>query len=101
MDINAEKIKALRHSKGWTQQHLSEICGLSLRTIQRVERHGAASKETALSLCAAFEQTIETILPLEGESGEQEETVHISLYVQISIFVIGGVLGALLMKLFG
>ena len=98
MDINAEKIKSLRHSKGWTQQHLADACDLSLRTIQRVERHGAASKESALSLCAVFEQTIESIIPPVEEPGE---VVTFSLNPQLLVFVFGGLFGAGLMKLFG
>lgn len=54
MDVNAKKIKALRKSKGWTQQHLADACAISLRTVQRVERYGNASQETVLSLAAVF-----------------------------------------------
>lgn len=33
----AQKIKALRKSKGFSQEALAEISGLSLRTVQRIE----------------------------------------------------------------
>jgi transcriptional regulator with XRE-family HTH domain len=72
MDIRSDKIKALRNQKGWTQQHLADACGLSLRTIQRVERYGAGSKETALSLCSVFEIELADILVLE-ETEQQAE----------------------------
>ena len=55
MDVNAKKIKTLRTSNGWTQQHLADACAISLRTVQRVERYGNASQETVLSLAAVFE----------------------------------------------
>jgi transcriptional regulator with XRE-family HTH domain len=98
LNINAEKIKSLRQSKGWTQQHLADACDLSLRTIQRVERHGVASKETVLSLCAVFEQTMASIIPIEEEL---EQVMSFSFFTQVPVFLIGGVLGAILMKLFG
>jgi len=45
----------LRQSKNWTQQHLAEVCSLSLRTIQRVEKDGVASNETVGAYAAIFE----------------------------------------------
>jgi transcriptional regulator with XRE-family HTH domain len=66
MDVNAKKIKALRKSKGWTQQHLADACAISLRTVQRVERYGNASQETVLSLAAVFEiSQIDIVVPEE------------------------------------
>lgn len=42
MDNNqlANKVKALRKSKGYSQEALAEISGLSLRTVQRIENEG-------------------------------------------------------------
>lgn len=97
MDINVEKIKSLRQSKGWTQQHLASACDLSLRTIQRVERHGAASKETALSLCSVLEQTMENIIP---HAEEIDDVKIVALYTQVPVFVFGCIFGVLLMKIF-
>ncbi len=55
MQLDTSKIRHLRQHKAWTQQQLADICGLSLRTIQRVELHGSASLETGRSLAAAFD----------------------------------------------
>ena len=63
MLINAATVKDARLAKGWTQQQLAEICGLSLRTIQRVESQGQGSMETCNALCAAL--AIERSLLLE------------------------------------
>ena len=38
MQLNQKTIKQLRDDKNWTQQSLADACGLSLRTIQRVEK---------------------------------------------------------------
>ena len=43
MEIDALQIKALRQQHQWTQQQLAEMCGVSLRTIRRVEKEGNAA----------------------------------------------------------
>lgn len=55
MSINADQVRSLREARGWSQEHLAEVAGLSLRTIQRVEAEGRGSRETKLSLAAAFD----------------------------------------------
>jgi len=52
--ICVEKIKALRQDNGWSQDLLAKASGLSLRTIQRIEKEGNASAETQLALAATF-----------------------------------------------
>ncbi len=48
-------IKKLRLQKGWSQEQLADLSGLSARTIQRLERGENASLETLKSLAAVFE----------------------------------------------
>ena len=48
-------IRTLRKKKGWSQEELAEICGLNVRTIQRVESGNKASLETLRSLASVFE----------------------------------------------
>ncbi len=48
-------IKKLRLQKGWSQEQLADISGLSTRTIQRLERGENASLETLKSLASVFE----------------------------------------------
>nr|WP_283254779.1 helix-turn-helix transcriptional regulator [Luteimonas galliterrae] len=54
MKINAELIKRLREERGWSQEHLAAVSGLSARTIQRLEADGKASHESRLALASAF-----------------------------------------------
>ena len=49
-----DKLKSHREAQGWSQSLLSELSGVSRRTIQRVESGSHASKETAMSLAATF-----------------------------------------------
>jgi transcriptional regulator with XRE-family HTH domain len=53
--VNSKKLKQLRLAKNWTQQHLADVCDLSMRTIQRVEKDGVASNETVAAYAAIFE----------------------------------------------
>lgn len=55
MEINAELIKSQRTERNWTQQHLADACGVSLRTIQRVERYGNAANETVMALASVLQ----------------------------------------------
>ena len=55
MDVSAETVKRERQQRGWTQQHLADAAGCSLRTVQRIESHGVASNESVSALCAVFE----------------------------------------------
>jgi transcriptional regulator with XRE-family HTH domain len=48
-------IQKLRLQRGWSQEQLAELSGLSIRTIQRIERGQTASVESLKSLGAVFE----------------------------------------------
>ena len=66
MEVNAIKIKSLRTQRNWTQQHLADACAISLRTVQRVERYGNASKDTLMGLTAVFElEPSDLVVPSE------------------------------------
>src|SRR5688572_31426507 len=54
MKVDSSYIKAERARRAWSQEHLAEVTGLGLRTIQRIEKTGAASYESARSLAAVF-----------------------------------------------
>ena len=47
--------RSLRLQKGWSQQQLADLSGLSVRTIQRIEQGHGASVESLKSLAAVFE----------------------------------------------
>lgn len=48
-------IQKLRLQRGWSQQQLAEMSGLSTRTVQRLEAGKPASMESLKSLAAVFE----------------------------------------------
>lgn len=48
-------VQTLRLKNGWTQEQLATVSGVSVRTIQRIERGEAASAESLKALAAAFD----------------------------------------------
>lgn len=62
MLVDAKNMKRLRLSKNWTQQHLADVCGVSMRTIQRVEKDGVASNETVAAYASVFEKNVADLL---------------------------------------
>ena len=54
-------IQKLRLQRGWSQEQLAELSGLSARTIQRLERGQPASVETLKALGAVFEVDFSTL----------------------------------------
>ncbi len=48
-------VRKLRLQRGWSQDHLSQISGLSVRTIQRIERGQEPSLESLKAFAAVFE----------------------------------------------
>lgn len=68
MKIKAELIKRLREEKHWSQEQLGELCGLNLRTIQRLEKTGNASLESVRAVAAVFE--------LDAKELQIEETIQ-------------------------
>lgn len=100
MEINALKVKNLRSEQHWTQQHLADACGISLRTVQRVERYGNASNETLMSLAAVFNVDRKSLV-LETEPVEviKQGSAFNQKQLLMAATAAGAVIGASLMYL--
>ncbi len=55
MHIDAARIRELRERNAWTQEDLAGEAGLDARTIQRIERSGAASTRSRRAIAAALD----------------------------------------------
>ena len=89
----AQKIKALRSRKGYSQEELSEKTGLSLRTIQRIENGETEPRGDSLKrLAVAFD-----VLPDEivDWTVQENKGFIISLNLSALSFVIFPLLGVL------
>ena len=47
-------VKDLRQERSWSQDYLAELSGLSLRTVQRIESSGKATRDSTSALAEAF-----------------------------------------------
>jgi transcriptional regulator with XRE-family HTH domain len=54
-------IQKLRVQRGWSQEQLAELTGLSVRTIQRIERGQNASAESLKAMASVFEVDFSTL----------------------------------------
>jgi transcriptional regulator with XRE-family HTH domain len=95
MKIDSSYIKAQRTRRAWSQEHLAEVTGLGLRTIQRIEKTGAASYESARSLAAVFEIDVAELRSAPPVAGEPR---RVSLSLRQVLAVVGALVtgGALL-----
>jgi transcriptional regulator with XRE-family HTH domain len=69
LQLRPELIRAEREKRAWTQEHVAELAGLGVRTIQRMEATGTASVESATALSAVLEiplAALRTDLPSAG-----------------------------------
>ncbi|MEC8232394.1 MAG: DUF4019 domain-containing protein [Pseudomonadota bacterium] len=74
MKIDTQKLIELRNAKAWSQQHLADVSGLSLRTIQRIEKNQSASQESVKAIAAAFDGTPDMLLVTPHKNEQQTVT---------------------------
>jgi transcriptional regulator with XRE-family HTH domain len=60
-------VRKLRLQRGWTQEDVARFAGLSVRSVQRVERGQQGSLETMKALAAVFETDVVTL----GNGGQE------------------------------
>lgn len=84
-------VRKLRLQRGWSQEHLAQVTGISVRTIQRIERGCKPGLESAKSLAAVFEVDIsvfnagETTMnePVELKNDERETMEFVKKIVDL------------------
>jgi transcriptional regulator with XRE-family HTH domain len=69
MKVDSSYVKAQREQRAWSQEHLAEVTGLGLRTIQRIESAGTASYESAKALAAVFGVDVADLRDLREPAG--------------------------------
>lgn len=90
MLVDAEKIRTMRLAAGWTQEQFAEICGVSVRTVQRIEKTGVAALETSNALAAVFKVDRQDILAQGGVRPARTEfsSTHVALIATVC-FLLG------------
>jgi transcriptional regulator with XRE-family HTH domain len=97
--INPDIVKSRRQQKSWSQEQLAELSGLSLRTVQRIEKRGTASLESTKALASVFGVDIAS-LSVGAEDSTRQEVSRVALrYIAagaaagLILGLIGGALG--------
>lgn len=95
---DAEKIKRWREERMWSQEHLADLAGIGLRTVQRIENGDNASQDSVMALAAAFNVDVAALtMDPEAEAAksaqksldEKAATVRLSLWIHLAGWVIG------------
>lgn len=68
-------VKKLRLQRNWSQEELAHFSGLSIRTIQRMEKGKPANVESYKSIAAVFEVNVEDIKPELAMNTESNNTL--------------------------
>jgi transcriptional regulator with XRE-family HTH domain len=87
--LDQNKIQKLRTIKCWSQDELASASGLSVRTIQRVEKNGTASLETTKALASVF-----VVSPSELQTSNKIENItfgFICKYAWLVAFAISSI----------
>jgi transcriptional regulator with XRE-family HTH domain len=77
VELNKKTLKIQRDSRAWSLAQLADVSGLSLRTIQRIEKTGVASQESARSLASVYECSITELMVMDLPS-QLEDKFYIS-----------------------
>lgn len=86
MQLNKDQLRRERELRAWSQSHLAEVAGLSMRTVQRIETSGSASLESAKAIAAAFDTHVETLLAQEASVVESTGDRKKSISKRLSAF---------------
>ena len=97
MKVNLDLFIEERTSKVWSQQHLADVAGISLRTVQRIEKTAVASAESLKAISSAYEKQPSYFLGIDEELiMNKTSPLAISTEQLLSAIAIGVAISALL-----
>lgn len=103
MKVDTHQIRMLREARGWSQEQLATISGLSPRTIQRMETDGRASGESRMAVASALGvepmqlATATTVSETTGPTSSK--TMSPADRTKIVLWVVSPVLAVMLLQL--
>lgn len=98
MNDISKKIVRLRHKKGISQELLAENSGLSLRTIQRIEKGSTTpTGDSIKKIAIAFNVTLDELIDLELiENNDYLRSLNLSALIFLFFPVLGVILPTIL-----
>ncbi|MEO1322532.1 MAG: helix-turn-helix domain-containing protein [Pseudomonadota bacterium] len=96
--VDHAKIKRWREERRWSQEHLAELAGLGLRTVQRIETGDAASHDSLMALAAAYNVDVSTLsIDQEAEAAkivaakyaQTRAALRLSFWIHLTSYVMG------------
>ncbi len=93
--VDSNLIRVERENRGWSQGHLAEVAGLSLRTIQRIEKTGSASFESVTALASVLSIGVAALRAVESAPRARAIRLSLDLPLRIVLAVVSGALCAL------
>lgn len=97
---DAAKIKRWREERQWSQEHVADLAGIGLRTIQRIENGDPASPDSLKALAAAYnvdvmalaiDQETEASRLVRAHNEKARSGLRLSLWIHLAGFAIGAV----------
>jgi transcriptional regulator with XRE-family HTH domain len=101
MDVRVDSnlIRSERENRGWSQGHLASAAGLSLRTIQRIEKTGSASFESVTALASVLSVDVADLRANESEPPRPRGIrLSLELPLRLALAVVSGVSCALQLR---
>ncbi|MAN47120.1 MAG: helix-turn-helix domain-containing protein [Alphaproteobacteria bacterium] len=87
---DANKIKRWREERHWSQEHLADLAGIGLRTVQRIERGDKASGESLKALAAAFNVDVMALTldaKTEAEALVRQKQAKVTAGMRLAFFI--------------
>ena len=82
---DADKIKRWREERLWSQEHVSEMAGISLRTLQRLEGGEQVSNDSLKALAAAFNVDVSALLiDLKQQAEQKRAGLRLSFWIVLA-----------------
>lgn len=95
---NATMIKRWREERQWSQEHLAQLAGIGVRTLQRIENGDATSPETLKALAAAYDVDVLTLIideeaeaarKLTEKNNQSRAALRLSFFIHLFGYIIG------------
>lgn len=99
VQLRRELIRDERDKRAWTQEHLAEVTGLGVRTIQRIEATGVASRESASAISSVFSIPLADLRVMTNASSRFN--ILIWLLTLVAFLIAAGVMYAIGLSSFG